>query len=312
MDAELKQLNRRIKKLKKENFQLIRSIGEQKAKLQQKITAEQETKMRILIVEQENARLQTCCWKLEQYYWELQQYCSELTDQHNMRLQQLDGANAQPMMSIREKHVEYSSPQEAGAAFADKIKESIEKYLSMNKLKDYGITVDYDEYCRVTTFRYWCRDCQCCRPTKLDCRCSIARNCEVGCDERENFRPDVIIWYKRKYWAIIELKNHHRSAVAKVKMLKLWKDWYRLNENKEIVCGGVAMYVSETTKFWGTALKFANRHGIPVYHENNMDITVLVEQLIQNLWKKESELQWPVYVAAQPRARQQPWPTAYL
>ena len=298
MDAELKQLNKRIKKLKKENFQLIRSIRKQKDKLQEKTTAEQETKKMILIVKRENDGLQKYCWEhqqycleLQQYCLELQQYCSELTDQHNMRLQQLDGANAQPMMSIREKHVEYSSPQEAGAAFAEKIKESIEKYLSMNKLKDYGITVDYDEYCRVTTFRYWCRDCQCCRPTKLDCRCSIARNCEVGCDERENFRPDVIIWYKRKYWAIIELKNHHRSAVAKVKMLKLWKDWYRLNENKEIVCGGVAMYVSETTKFQGPALEFANRHRIPVYHENNMDITVLVEQLIQDLWKKESELQ---------------------
>ena len=43
-----------------------------------------------------------------------------------------------------------------------------------------------------------------------------------------------------------------------------------------------------------------------------MDITVLVEQLIQNLLKKESELRCPVAALAQPRAQQQPWPTAYL
>ena len=212
-----------------------------------------------------------------------------------MRLQQLDGANVQPMMSIREKRVEYSSPQEAGAAFEAKIKESIEKYSSMNKLKDHGITVDFNKNCRVTTFRYWCRDCQCRSPTKLDCRCSIARNCEVRCDKRENFQPDVVIWYKGKYWAIIELKNHHSGAVTKENMLKLWKDRYRLNENKEVVCGGAAVYVSETTTFQRLALENANRLEIPVYYENDMDTTVLVEQLIQNLWMKESELQWPVY-----------------
>ena len=128
VDAELKQLNKWIKKLKKENFQLIWSIGEQIAKLQQKTTAEQETKKMSLIVEHENARLQTCCWKLEQYCGELQQYCLELTDQHNIwgSGQQLDGANSQPMMSIREKHVEYSSPQKAGAAFENRIRERID------------------------------------------------------------------------------------------------------------------------------------------------------------------------------------------
>ena len=92
-------------------------------------------------------------------------------------------------------------------------------------------------------------------------------------------------------------------------MLKLWKDWNRLNENKEVVCGGVAMYVSEITKFQGPALEFANRLEIPVYYENKMDITVLVEQLIQNLLKKESELLYHIHPVA---AQQQPWPTAYL
>ena len=147
VDAELKQLNKWIKKLKKENFQLIWSIGEQIAKLQQKTTAEQETKKMSLIVEHENARLQKYCG-------ELQQYCLELTDQHNIwgSGQQLDGANSQPMMSIREKHVEYSSPQKAGAAFENRIRERIIMHLSVNELKFPSIIVNFNKNCHVRTF----------------------------------------------------------------------------------------------------------------------------------------------------------------
>ena len=181
-------------------------------------------------------------------------------------------------------------------------------HLSVNELKLPGITVDFNKNCHVTTFRYWCRDCQCCRPTKSDCRCSIVK---LGVMNGRIFDQILSFGIKENIGQLLT-KNHHSSASTKEKMLKFWKDWYRLNENKEVVCGGAAMYVSETTTFQHPTLEFANRRRIPVYYENDMDITVLVEQLIQNLLKKESELRCPVAALAQPRAQQQPWPIAYL
>ena len=115
-------------------------------------------------------------------------------------------------------------------------------HLSVNELKFPGITVDFNKNCHVTTFRYWCRDCQCCRPTKSDCRCSIVK---LGVMNGRIFNQILSFGIKENIGQLLT-KNHHSSAGTKEKMLKFWKDWYRLNENKEVVCGGaVCMSVKQ-------------------------------------------------------------------
>ena len=88
---------------------------------------------------------------------------------------------------------------------------------------------------------------------------------------------------------MIELKNYCDSKVPEKAVIKFWYDLYRLNQNKNVVCGGAAMYVSETTELQPSAHNFAHNQ-FPIYYESQMCIIRLVEWLIQNLYEKEQAL----------------------
>ena len=183
--------------------------------------------------------------------------------------------------------------QKRGQRFEEGENANLESFVK--PIKDFEIKCKQRYNYRYPNDKYICKEHQC---TSSKCNCP-PRGCRCKCNKRKKyFIPDAVLWYKNKYWVIIEHKDY-KTKMANSQVLKLFYDRCELG-NIIGYPGTAVMYVSETTTMALAAVHFAESEHIDIYHKTSTTTKELFEILVGRLIEEEKDTHWLSQPACQP------------